>query len=144
MKVTLNIEKRYAYTIIGLLILVVGIVAINAYGTSSPEIFGHSGDEINVILNGQTVKLNAALSSIDSKIVPSQTTYISGMHCGIHVSGLPIPNDGSGLTSENRIVNCQGLDPAVSCPTGFVKAGGDFQEGGDDYPNRFFYTCVKN
>jgi len=46
MKLEVNIEKRYAYGIIGLLILVFGFLVVNAYGTSTPAVFGHSAGEI--------------------------------------------------------------------------------------------------
>lgn len=46
MKIEVNIEKRYAYGIIGLLILVFGFLVVNAYGTSTPAVFGHSAEEI--------------------------------------------------------------------------------------------------
>ncbi|MDO8468108.1 MAG: hypothetical protein Q7S56_04145 [Nanoarchaeota archaeon] len=51
MRITLNIDKRYAYSIIGLLILVIGLLAVNAYTSdlkagALPSSFGHSVNEI--------------------------------------------------------------------------------------------------
>ena len=50
MKVILNIEKRYAYAIIGLLIILVGVVAVAAYNPSGsggdPTVMGHDASEV--------------------------------------------------------------------------------------------------
>ncbi len=47
MKIEVNIEKKYAWLILGFLFLITGIIAINAYGTPTPSVFGHSISEIN-------------------------------------------------------------------------------------------------
>ena len=46
MKIEVNIEKRYAYAIFGILFLALGILIVNAYGTSNPAVVGHSAGEI--------------------------------------------------------------------------------------------------
>ena len=48
MKVTLNIEKRYAYSIIGVLILLTGIFAVNALAPGATPNPGHSISEIGI------------------------------------------------------------------------------------------------
>ena len=47
MKIEVNIEKRYAYIIIGVLILVFGFLVVNAYGGTQPNVMGHSVGEID-------------------------------------------------------------------------------------------------
>jgi hypothetical protein len=47
MRLNVNLEKRYVYVIIGLLILVAGCFAVYAYGTSNPSSFGHTTGEID-------------------------------------------------------------------------------------------------
>lgn len=46
MRITVNINKRYAYLIIGLLILTAGIFIVNAYGGNQPSVVGHSINEV--------------------------------------------------------------------------------------------------
>jgi len=46
MKITLNIEKRFAYVIIGVLIIVLGGLIVYSYGGTQPAIVGHSWGEI--------------------------------------------------------------------------------------------------
>lgn len=66
MVVKINISNKVAYTIIAVIaILILGIV-VYAYGTSNPSAFGHSGDEINVTVSGQSKTLNQALSDLSS------------------------------------------------------------------------------
>ena len=56
MKIEVNLEKRYAYLIIGLLILVFGFFVVNAYGTSNPAVFGHSAGELEIAWDDITDK----------------------------------------------------------------------------------------
>ncbi|MFA4953000.1 MAG: hypothetical protein WC584_02150 [Candidatus Pacearchaeota archaeon] len=50
MKLVLNIEKRHAYAIIGLLIILVGVVAVGAYNAGgsggNPAVMGHDASEV--------------------------------------------------------------------------------------------------
>src|SRR3989344_2076153 len=62
MKFTINIQKSHFYVLAVLLVLAVGVVTVTAFGTNNPAVFGHSGDEIQVTVGGQTKTLNAALS----------------------------------------------------------------------------------
>jgi len=43
----INIEKRYAFLIIAVLISLAGIVLVIAYGTNNPSVMGHTIGEIN-------------------------------------------------------------------------------------------------
>src|SRR3989344_5448696 len=64
MKFTIHIQKKHFYVLAVLLVLVMGVVTVTAFGTNNPAVFGHSGDEIQVTVNGQTKTLNAALSEV--------------------------------------------------------------------------------
>ncbi|MBX4196486.1 hypothetical protein KW805_02780 [Candidatus Pacearchaeota archaeon] len=58
MKLSVNIEKRYALTIIGLLIVLAGIFTVYAYNSNPPKpaVFGHSAEEVQgTIVGGGTV-----------------------------------------------------------------------------------------
>jgi hypothetical protein len=44
--VNFNISNKVAYTLVTLLVIVVAVGIINAYGTNDPVVFGHSADEI--------------------------------------------------------------------------------------------------
>jgi len=46
MKFTFNIEKRYAWAIIGLLVVITGGILINAYGGNTPSVMGHTLEEV--------------------------------------------------------------------------------------------------
>ena len=50
MRITLNVEKRYVYAFVGLLLILVGIVAVNAYNAAgaggNPGIMGHDASEV--------------------------------------------------------------------------------------------------
>lgn len=46
MRLTLNIEKRHAYLIVGILIILTGILIVTAFNTNNPSVFGHSPSEI--------------------------------------------------------------------------------------------------
>ena len=47
MKLEVNINKRFAWAILGVLIILTGILAVNAIGTNDPQTFGHSASEIS-------------------------------------------------------------------------------------------------
>ena len=46
MKLEVNIEKRHLYFFIGFIVLVMGVMIVVAFGTSSPSTFGHSAEEV--------------------------------------------------------------------------------------------------
>lgn len=86
-------------------------------------------------------------------IVPGTTNttkiWYTGEHCGVRVAfeggnGGTLPHE----TATGYVpcpVNGINYDPRVSCPSGFVRVGGDFANSNDEvYPDRFFFTCVKS
>jgi len=52
-----------------------------------------------------------------------------GSTCGLYTAGV----------EHSRTVLCQGHNPRNSCPTGYTRAGGDYQSPGD----RWYVTCVR-
>lgn len=47
MRVTLNVEKRHIYTLSVCIGILIGVIIVNAYGTSTPSVFGHTWSEID-------------------------------------------------------------------------------------------------
>jgi len=64
MKLVVNIEKRYAYVILGLLIILIGVVAVNAYIYAVPNP-GHGADQVLISINGYEKTLQQAIDSGD-------------------------------------------------------------------------------
>jgi len=62
--VNINISNKVFYSLIAVIAITIVGVAVYAYGTSNPSVFGHSGEEINVNINGQTKTLNQALADL--------------------------------------------------------------------------------
>lgn len=76
----------------------------------------------------------AADSTSIGPVVVTQDNLIKtdvpvGSTCGLHTAGV----------QYNSTVLCQGHDPRNSCPTGYQRAGGDYQSPGD----RWYVTCVR-
>ena len=61
MKFEVNVEKRYAYIIISLLIIVAGLLVVNAAYTSQIPNPGHGGDRVLVKVGTQEVTLQKAI-----------------------------------------------------------------------------------
>ncbi len=47
MKISFDVERKYAYAVVGLLVLFGGVFAVNAFGGTNPAIMGHSVGEID-------------------------------------------------------------------------------------------------
>ncbi len=61
--VIIKIEKRHVYVFVALVVLLIGIFVIRAYGSNIPSTFGHSAGEIDVTIGGQTKNLQQAIDS---------------------------------------------------------------------------------
>ena len=62
MKIEANINKKYFIILLGAILVLAGAIYVNAYNSGmSPNVFGHSGEEIEVIIDGETKLLNDAL-----------------------------------------------------------------------------------
>jgi len=75
MKITINIIKKHFFVFILLILISAGIFIAFAYNSdsknkkgSSPAIFGHSADEVEVNINGETKTLQEALDSLTERI----------------------------------------------------------------------------
>ena len=55
MKIEANINKKYFIILLGAILVLAGAIYVNAYNSGmSPNVFGHSGEEIEVIIDGET------------------------------------------------------------------------------------------
>jgi len=75
MKITINIIKKHLFVFILLILISAGIFIAFAYNSdsknkkySSPAIFGHSADEVEVNINGETKTLQEALDFLTERI----------------------------------------------------------------------------
>ena len=86
MKIVLNIEKRYAYLILGFLILGVGIIVVNAYNSAgtggTPSVMGHSVDEIDWSQTIESLKVNSInLNGVSKSNWPGGSSSASWGEC---------------------------------------------------------------
>lgn len=85
MKIVLNIEKRYALTIMVLLAIMIALVGIVAYGTNNPQAFGHSLGEIE--FKGNLEIENSAAGDVSTGRFSTQSLGAecpNGWGCGVH------------------------------------------------------------
>jgi hypothetical protein len=47
MKIEVNVEKKHAFLILSAILIIGGIFAVKAYGTTNPAVFGHSASEVD-------------------------------------------------------------------------------------------------
>ncbi len=102
MKVTISIEKRHAYIIIGLLVFGIGILGVNAAVDKNSA--WHSANQIDG-LGGLAIKNSISWSDIDISTIPEglsdgddvgssnvNTDYCSGGVCAgkLQIGGLPV------------------------------------------------------
>jgi len=58
----INLEKKYAFMIIGVVLLMAAIIGVVAYNSGGPASrVGHSGEEVDVTIGGTTKPLNDAI-----------------------------------------------------------------------------------
>ena len=115
----MNVEKKYFFGLLVLSLIVLGIVGVVAYGTSSPSNFGHSVGEINwdeaipkLCLGG--LGGNCIISWAD--VNGSNATFVSssGVSKIIAGSGIAIsPLNGTGNVEVN-------VSPSVVIPRGML------------------------
>lgn len=86
MKVTINIEKRYAFTIISLIIVAVALVGVIAYNSpGNPAVFGHSLNEVN--FTGNLEIENAVAGDVATGRLSTQglgAICPNNWGCGVH------------------------------------------------------------
>jgi hypothetical protein len=74
MKIEVNLEKRYFFTLLGTILILGGILGVIAYNSGAePSVFGHSAEELDVEINGQTMTLQEA---IDGSLFSKNDPYV--------------------------------------------------------------------
>jgi len=99
MKIQINIEKKYFFIIIAVIVVVAAIVGVIAYGTNDPPVFGHSGGEVDVTIEGETKTLQQAIG-------PDIQRRVSGT-CSAG-SSIRVINQAGGVTCETDNEGPQG------------------------------------
>jgi hypothetical protein len=66
MELKVVIDKKFAFMIFGAILILAGAIYGYAYGGNNPLVMGHSGEEIDVIVNNETISLNDALGNLIS------------------------------------------------------------------------------
>jgi len=68
MKIEVNLERKYFFAILSVVIIFAAVIGVYAYGTSNPSVFGHSAGEIEGV--GSVVT-----AANCNPITPNPTTY---------------------------------------------------------------------
>jgi len=150
MKLEVNIEKKYAYSILGLLLILVGIVAVNAYApgqTATPSVMGHTVNElegaVRTSILGCSINPPTGMDSKDFVCGASSVQTPGGVIIkdnSITLGGVPKTSwPGSGqlscvmkMTPLNDVENDDD-GTIVSCPAGYRATGGGYEGGGGSY-----------
>ena len=105
MEMNLEIKKRQAYFVIGILIIVLVAVVVNASVNKAQA--WHSGNQIEVSIAGSTKSLQEAINNGDFV-----DTFSAGLSCAIAYGTIP---DYGGE---------RGAEITVDCPAGYIVTGG--------------------
>ena len=57
----IEVNKNYAFMVLGAVLVIAGIMAINAYGTNNPVVFGHTAEEIDGLSSGVSSNLSLCI-----------------------------------------------------------------------------------
>jgi len=102
MKITLNIEKRFAYIIIGILIVVLGDLIVYSYGGTQPAVIGHTWGEIicddNMCVNTTTGNVGIGITNPQAKLDIAGEIKIGN-------TGLSCDSSNEGALRYNSITN---------------------------------------
>ena len=112
MRVTLNIEKRYVYIFLTLCLVIIGIVAVNAYDTWSPPVMGHTPGEINPGLFGTGD--GSSFYTFQNPVSVEEKLYVgkSGVSEGGEIS-LARGDSGNAITIDNERGNFRILSSSM-------------------------------
>jgi len=79
MNINFSIEKKHLYILILFIALCTAILGAVAYNSNSaPAVFGHSGEEIEVVIDSETKLLNDALNEIDDELAEGWSILLKG------------------------------------------------------------------
>jgi len=79
MNVEFNIEKKHLYILLSCVILCTSVLGVIAYNSgSAPNVFGHSGEEIEVVIDDETKLLNIALNEITDELAEGYSLLLKG------------------------------------------------------------------
>ena len=146
MRFTINVEKRFAYAIIGTMLILAGLLAVTAYGTSNPQVFGHTASEIAPGVFGGAV--NSVYSfpgsiNVDRNVVAVNLTANGGITLGgVRRTSWPAdvtPTNPTVTVSSQRtlveVSNGQESGSAydVFCPPNMVIVGLNYDPANDDH-----------
>lgn len=97
MKIEVTVEKKHAFLIVGVILLVAGIFAVQAYGSSQPaNVFGHTANELDPgifgggsggkwAIPGKVIIGNGAQDSVGRNLLVNDTSAFAGV--GISSNG---------------------------------------------------------
>ncbi|MBT7251333.1 hypothetical protein HN876_00260 [archaeon] len=72
----IKISGKSTTFLVGILLLLIGLVGVTAFGGNDPSVMGHSGEEIIVHYQGSDVLLNVALQGLTSSVAPMECRSI--------------------------------------------------------------------
>ncbi|MEK6890259.1 MAG: hypothetical protein AABX35_03670 [Nanoarchaeota archaeon] len=126
MKIEVNLKKRYFIFILASALLLSSLIAVYAYGTNNPSIFGHSAGEVagGGIPSGAIVMFDVAcptgwtrFAGLDGKVAKGSATYggIGGSdtHTHTHQDSFATNLDGG---SWRTAISTLTIDPSSSWP----------------------------
>ena len=126
MDVTIKIEKRYAFGIMGLLVLGFGLFFVGAFGGEDPSVMGHSTGEIEVSWNSITDIPTDIADGDDSGGSDTNAETLCGDNEFLDGDGSCVTAnniiDTSGISSEfytTNMVSDQSSGNFAYCPSGY-------------------------
>jgi hypothetical protein len=102
-----DLKKRYLYTFAAIFAVVLGVIAVNAFGTNNPQVFGHSAGELEI----------PAIDALEGKCPAGKA--IKGINADGTLDCIAVGSGGSGgIGSGIDFNDCQvvDLDASTSGP----------------------------
>ena len=162
MKFTINIEKRFAYVVIGVLIVVLGALIVYSYNTGPASFVGHTWDEVicdnNLCVDTNSNNVGIGTANPQEKLdingnVKANDYYVA--KTGKWVSDLGGSTSvqyglyGECMRRTASRPQCRWAIPPASCSGNscVCPAGYSVVETGHSFPSDFeiiHYSCYKN
>ncbi len=125
MQIELDVSKKYFFTILAGILILAGIFAVYAFGTSSPSVFGHTASEVEnisalfwvdhtVLANYNSLERPGCIpdsTELASKFATSGTVSACNRYCISSSGGTP---PGKGYT-WGTFVECNTLQAQCLC-----------------------------